>query len=140
MVTVSALLQPVCVQVLLTLGLMAWLGVRRFALLRSGAVDVRTVALGEPNWPRTVLQLSNAVRNQFELPVLFYLVVVLALLGDVGGTFFLILAWAFVISRLLHALIHVTTNDVPRRMAVFVFGAVCLSVMWLMMIAKVLFG
>lgn len=140
MVTVSMLLQPVCVQVVLTLGLMIWLGMRRFSLLRSGVVDARTVALGEPNWPRSVLQLGNAVRNQFELPVLFYLVVVLALLGDVAGTFLLILAWAFVISRLLHALIHVTTNNVPRRMAVFVFGAACLSVMWLIMIAKVLFG
>ena len=52
----------------------------------------------------------------------------------------MLLSWLFVISRLFHALIHVTTNNVSRRFFVFLAGAVILTLMWLIFAATVLFG
>jgi hypothetical protein len=51
-----------------------------------------------------------------------------------------LLSWLFVLTRVLHALVHVTTNNVPRRFVIFVAGAAILAVMWLIFAATVLFG
>jgi hypothetical protein len=55
--------------------------------------------------------------------VLFYILIfMLWELGGVG-TGAIVLAWAFVISRVIHAYIHTGTNYVPLRRKVFMFGA-----------------
>ena len=65
---------PVFVQVALTFALLVLGGQRpRRRWCRSGAVKMRDVALGEPNWPARATQIINAYENQLELPVLFYL-------------------------------------------------------------------
>ena len=42
----------------------------------------RRSRLREPNWPPRVLQIANAYHNQLELPVLFYVVMLLALITE----------------------------------------------------------
>jgi hypothetical protein len=44
----------------------------RFAAVRAGEVQIGNIALGQRAWPTRVQQVSNAFQNQFELPVLFY--------------------------------------------------------------------
>ena len=134
----TALLLPTFVQVALTLGLLIWLGSLRVQAVRAGQVQIRDIALGQPNWPKPLLQVAKAYRSQLELPSLFYLLVVLALiLGRATGVLVL-LAWLFVLSRLLHALIEVTTNNVPRRFIVFSAGLAVLVVMWLLFAVSVI--
>jgi hypothetical protein len=127
----TALLLPTFVQVALTLGLLIWLGSLRVTAVRSGAVDIRDIQRGEPGWPQPLIQIAHAYRSQLELPLLFYVLVVLALILGRATTTLVVLAWLFVIARLLHALILVTTNDVPRKFAVFTVGLSVLVVMWL---------
>ncbi len=134
----KALLAPVFVQVLLTFCLLFWTGRVRFAAARAGAVRVQDVSLGERTWPAPVQQVSNAFANQFELPVLFYAVVGLALATRQGDTLFVGLAWLFVLTRIVHAGIYATSNVVIRRFQAFLAGALVLLAMWFVFAVKIL--
>ncbi|WP_445500551.1 MAPEG family protein [Microvirga sp. G4-2] len=129
--SITAVLLPVFVQVGLTFVLLLWLGRSRVASLKAGEVKMGDIALGERNWPKRLLQIQNAYHNQFELPVLFYVLVVLALITRKADMVFVVLAWMFVASRLVHAYIHTTSNKVLRRFQAFVVGVLILAVMWI---------
>ena len=136
----AAAFAPVFVQVGLTLALLFWAGSVRVAAVKSGTVKARDVALRQPNWPERTTQLINAYQNQLELPVLFYLLMVTAFFSAHMTMTLAVLSWLFVASRLLHALVHVTTNEMRRRFFLFLAGAVILVLMWLLFLLDVLFG
>ena len=96
------------------------------------------IALREPNWPLRVLQIGNAFHNQLELPVLFYVVTLLALITETLDVTLYVLSWMFVLARYLHAYIHVTSNRLDRRTGVFGVGAIALLLMWVIVIARIL--
>jgi hypothetical protein len=127
----------VFVQVALTFFLLFWTGLSRLATLRAGEVKVRDIALGERNWPPRVMQIANSYHNQFELPVLFYTVVALALITRQAGLVFVALAWLFVLARLVHAYIHTTSNAIRWRFRVFLVGAVVLMAMWILLAVQI---
>jgi hypothetical protein len=131
---------PVFVQVALTFALLCWAGSVRVSMVRTGAVKMRDVALGQPNWPVRAAQITNAYENQLELPVLFYLLMILAFFSAHMTVTLVVLSWLFVASRLLHALIHVTTNEMRRRFFVFLAGVLILLLMWVLYLLDVLFG
>jgi hypothetical protein len=139
-INASTVLAPVFVQALLTFALLTWMGYLRVRTVRSGVIHPRDVVLGQQNWPPFVTQVSNAYHNQLELPVLFYAVVALALLTATASTAFVVLAWMFVVLRLAHALIHVTTNRMSRRFFLFLAGGLVLLLMWLLLAGEILFG
>ena len=138
--SIQAILLPLFVQVALTFALLFWTGAARVAAVRRGDVRVRDVALREANWPKRETQIANAYQNQLELPVLFYLVTVLAVITRQADLPFLVLAWLFVVSRLVHAGIHVTSNHVGRRFAAFAAGAAVLALMWAILMLRILLG
>ena len=80
--SIQAILLPMFVQVGLTFVLLFWMAALRHRALRSGEVDPHKVRLREPNWPPRVTQIANAFHNQLELPTLFYVVVLLALITE----------------------------------------------------------
>ena len=127
---VKALIGALLVQVLLTFVLLYWLGIARARSARRGEVRVKDVALSSVPWPDRLKQIANAYQNQLEVPVLFYVAALLAIVAGVVDAFAVGLAWAFVALRIVHAAIHVTHNVVIRRFQVFVAGVVVLSVMW----------
>jgi hypothetical protein len=138
--SLATVFAPVFVQVALTFALLFWAGSMRVNAVRSGAVKMRDVALRQPNWPPRAMQITNAYQNQLELPVLFYLLVTIAFFTAHMTATLVDLSWLFVLSRLLHALIHVTTNEVRRRFFVFAAGAMILLLMWVLYLLDVLFG
>ncbi len=138
--SLQSVLLPVFVQVALTFGLLFAMGRSRVAAVRRGEVKVRDVALGQRNWPERETQLSNAFDNQFQLPVLFYVLVVLALIARKADLLFVVLSWAFVVLRLAHAAIHITSNVVRRRFYVYLAGALVLLVMWLIVAVRILWA
>jgi hypothetical protein len=71
------------------------------------------VALREPNWSQRSLQVGYSYANQFELPILFYVLTILAWVTRDADLIFVVLAWIFVIFRYLQAYVHVTSNRVP---------------------------
>ena len=128
--SISAVILPVLVQVGLTFLLLLWLGRSRVGRLRSGEVKVKDIALGERNWPTRLLQIQNSYHNQFELPVLFYALVALALITRKADMLFVVMSWMFVVSRLIHAAIHTTSNKIVWRFQAFVVGVMILAAMW----------
>jgi hypothetical protein len=138
--SIQAVLLPVFVQVGLSFILLFWTGAVRTAAIRRGEVKVRDIALGQPAWTERGTKLGNAFRNQFELPVLFYVLVLLALATRKADLLFVIMSWLFVASRMVHALIHTGSNDVPRRFYAYLAGAIVLLLMWLIFAVRVLLG
>ena len=136
--SIEAILMPMFAQVALTFVLLFWMGFLRLQALRSGAVKAEQIALREPHWPLRVLQIGNAFHNQLELPVLFYVVTLLALITETLDVTLYVLSWMFVLARYLHAYIHVTSNRLDRRTGVFGVGAIALLLMWVIVIARIL--
>src|SRR3984885_9651940 len=138
--SLQAVLLPLFVEVILTFALMLWMGALRGGDFRSGAVESGEVALREPKWPKRTTQAANSFSNQFELPVLFYVLTILEWVTRHAGYVFVILAWIFVICRVLQAYVHVTSNVVRYRGLFFSVGAVVLMIMWALYIIEVLTG
>lgn len=87
--------------------------------------------------PDYLTQTEQNYCNLFELPVLFYLLVVMLYITDTLNGFQLTLLWGFAISRIVHSIIHITINRLRLRMLVFVFGAVMLMLAWIDFVWKV---
>ena len=98
---------------------------------------MRDIALGERNWPTRIQQIANAYHNQFELPVLFYALVALALFTRKADLLFVVMSWMFVASRLVHAAIHTTSNKVSLRFMAFLVGVLILMVMWIIFAVRI---
>jgi hypothetical protein len=136
--SIQMVLLPVFVQVGLTFALLVMMvGARRQTLVK-GETKIKNIALGEPNWPKGATQTGNCYRNQFELPVLFYVLIALALPLRRADFLIVVLSWVFVIVRLLHAGIFVSSNDLGRRSTAWLAGVVVLLVMWIYFALKIL--
>ncbi|MDX6805229.1 MAPEG family protein [Terrihabitans rhizophilus] len=123
-------LLPVFVQAALMFGLLFWLARERYVAVKSGTFDLAGYREGGAGFPRQPTLVNNCYKNQFELPVLFFALVPLAIITEKAGFVFVVLAWVFVVSRIVHALIYTTTNEVRRRALAFCVGVVALFAMW----------
>jgi hypothetical protein len=134
------ILLPLFVEVALTFVLLFWMAGLRGGAFKRGEVRYEDIALREPNWPRGTLAVANSFHNQLELPMLFYVLTILAYITHHAGLAFVLLAWVFVVLRLMQAGVHVTNNKVPLRGAFFGAGALVLAIMWLMYMIEIILG
>jgi hypothetical protein len=129
--TVQQLFLPVFAMLAITF--LAWLRLYqlRFAEMARRKIDPQSIALSaQKDAGLSDTRGADNFNNQFQLPVLFYVAVLVAHATGQGGTLFVQLAWAFVASRLVHALIQWTYNRVVHRFAVYAIGALVLWGMW----------
>ena len=136
--SIQAVLLPLFVEVGLTFFLLFWMGAARRGALAGGKVQARNIGLREPAWPPAVAQVGNAYLNQFELPVLFYVLTILSILTRHADMLFVVLAWVFVGLRIVHVAIHTTSNDIRRRFLSFAAGSIVLLAMWLIFAVRIL--
>ena len=123
----------------LTLMLLLILGRRRLPLGAEKKIAVRDIALDTSPWPEDAQKASNAFNNQFQLPVLFAIGIGIALYLGAGWPE-AVLAWAFVVSRIVHATIHITSNHVYRRFSAYVFGFSVLIALWGVIFGRLVFA
>ena len=135
--SVQMILLPLFVQVLLTIALAMNLAVRRRRAFADGT-RWQDIALREPNWPKDCIASNNAFTNQFEIPVLFYVLIILALITKQADFLFVVMAWIFVAMRVLQAGVFVTSNHVPTRGLFFGIGVIVLILMWLIHMVRIL--
>jgi hypothetical protein len=138
--SLASVLLPLFVQVALTFVLLLWTGNTRVGALKRKEVKVSDIALGQGNWPDRVLQIGNNYNNQLQLPVLFYVLVIFAWITRKADLLFVVLSWVFVISRIVHAYIHTTTNEMQVRFYAFASGAAVLLIMWAIFALRILFA
>ena len=136
--TVQEVLLPLFVEVILTFALLFWLAPLRGRDFSSGVTRPENVALREPNWSQRSLQVAYSYSNQVELPVLFYVLTILAWVTRHADLIFVVLAWIFVIFRYLQAYVHVTSNRVRLRGAFFGVSALVLAIMWIIYMVEIL--
>jgi hypothetical protein len=127
---VQAVLLPVFVLVGLTFALLlgTW----------SGTAGGRqsTETRGEPAWRTTAV--GYIFRDQFELPVLFYILVALALPLRHADLVIVMLSWVFVVTRFVHAGVLVTSSNGRNRSLAWYAGVLVLLAMWLYFALKIL--
>ncbi|MEX2962836.1 MAPEG family protein [Microbulbifer sp. TYP-18] len=134
--THSLIFVPVAMQIALTLWLYIVLASAKSKAIKRGEVKEERRALHDDAWPDSVLQINNSIRNQFEVPVLFYILIgVIWSIGAVN-TYIYIAAWVFVISRFIHAAVHTGSNYVPLRRNVFMLGCFVLIGLLVFMVYK----
>ena len=135
--SVQFVLLPLFVEVLLTFGVMFGMMYFRTSTLSRGETRFEDISLREPNWPRRATQFGYAFANQFELPVLFYVLTILVIITHHADLPFVLLAWIFVLMRVLQAMVHVTNNSVRMRGAYYGVGALILFIMWIIYIVRI---
>ena len=128
-----AILYPVFVQVLLVVVVGALMASARARAVKTmdrqrGNPDL---AMGRVEWPDDAAKRAASYRNQFEAPVLFYAVVGFALITKGADTLMIVLAWLFVLTRIVHAAIHIGPNKVRWRSPAFALGFAIVVIMWI---------
>ena len=138
--SVPMVLLPVFVLIGLTFALLLGMaGARRGALV-GGQTKVRDIVMGQPNWPTRATQIGNCFKNQFELPVLFYILIAIALPLRHADLIIVLLSWVFVVTRFIHAGIFVTHNDLNQRSLAWFAGVLVLLAMWLYFALRIMLG
>lgn len=125
-----AIFWPVLAQVLLVYIVYLVMGRRRYGAVRSGEAKAGQFKTRSTE-PASSVTVTNNLSNQFELPVLFY--VLCLALHQTNGVNYLTLAlmWIFVISRYAHAWVHLTSNNLRLHSRIFYFSVVVLLLAWL---------
>lgn len=122
----NLLLVPLLIQVWLTLAVYLSLTRAKQRAVRNQEVDQSRRALHHDAWPDYVQKVNNNLRNQFESPLLFYILTLIIWELEKVDVLSLLAAFAYVASRLAHAWVHTHSNYVPLRKRIFVFGTVML--------------
>ena len=128
--SVQMVLLPVFVLVGLTFILLFAMADARTRSLTAGEARLKDIALGQ-NWPDRAAQVGNSFNNQFQLPLLFYVLVAIALPLRHADLVFVLLSWVFVVTRFAHAGIFITTNNVQHRSLAWFAGVLVLLAMWI---------
>jgi hypothetical protein len=100
--------------------LYAWLTIARQRAVKRGQVEYAAFAHGEE--PHEIDRIPRNLANQFELPVIFYAVVVLLIATGRVTAIDVIAAWVFVAGRVIHTLVQTLTDNVPLRGQVFLIN------------------
>jgi hypothetical protein len=81
---------------------------------------------------------SNNLKNLFEVPILFYLAVMITMLLMIQDGLLVWLAWGFVILRVVHSAIHCSYNRVMHRFTVYLISCLFLMFMWIRLASYIL--
>jgi len=134
------ILWPVLTQIVLTIVVFLLLGARKLNAFKAKTVDLRKAALDNSAWPDDVRKVSNNIQNQFQLPVIFYVLCFAFLTTNSVSFAVLILSWGFAISRVVHSYVHVGSNHVPARSRVFMVGCICLILLCVLLTTRLFIG
>ena len=127
----AALIYPMLAMVALTAFVLSVLFRRRTRAVKEGRVSSRyfRVFQGETE-PDDAAKATRHFANLFEAPVLFYVACVTAIATRQVTLLAVILAWAYVAIRIVHAYIHLGANRLKRRIPVYFTSWAILLALW----------
>jgi len=126
------LLLPLLIQVFLTFLVWFKMYYDRINEMKDkniGAQQVSTRAGGRSVLIDSAASADNFM-NQFEMPVLFFVAILLALNLMWQDPLLVLFSWLFVALRIVHSLIHTTYNNVMHRFWAYVLSSFVLLGMW----------
>jgi hypothetical protein len=134
------MLYPLLAMFLLTVLVAATMLRRRVTFYKTNRVHPqKTATSGQMAATITDTRASDNFRNLFELPVLFYVVVLAIYATNLVCTAHLALAWGYVVARYAHSFIHCSSNVVMQRFYAFLASCLCLVAMWGMFAYQLVF-
>ena len=126
-------------QAFLTVGVLLLMAARRRRAFAAGKVGADAM-LNDRSWPDDVLKASNNYKSQFEIPVLFFAAIAVALATGMTSTAFTVLCWLFVAARIVHSIVHCGPNVLAPRFASFLVSVIAVSGLWLIITKRILVG
>ncbi len=127
----TLILYPCFVMFLLVAFVLGRMAYMRVTAVRNREMNIkfyRTYSEGQE--PEAIRAVTRHFINLFEMPVLFYVVVIMIYITGQVSYVLVGLAWTYVAVRLVHSAIHLTSNDVNLRFSAYFASAVVLLVMW----------
>ena len=118
------------------LGRMAQL---RFGAVRAGKMNpafYKTYQGDEE--PEHMRVVTRHFINLFEMPVVFYVTVILTYITHQSSGWMIGCAWAYVALRYAHSYVHLTSNDVLMRFRLYIGSGTVLVVMWMSLLVRLL--
>lgn len=124
------LIYPALAQILWSFVVLVIMFQRRKQAFANREVELADIAVSTERYPDPARLAAANFSNQFETPVLFFALTLIAI--HVGATAYVMaaLAWVFVATRVAHTLIHTGSNSLKHRAIVFGIGIACLFFMW----------
>ncbi len=116
----SEIFKPMLVQAAMMTVLGYWLVWARIGSLVRGKITEKDVE--KHGWQGWIKNAGDNYSNQFEIPVVFFVLCFALFLMNAVTSTVMLLAWLFVGSRALHALIHLSVNVIKYRFLVFLLG------------------
>jgi hypothetical protein len=134
------LLFPLLAMVALTLVVMLRMYLARVAEFKAKRIDPDTVKTRHTFREKITdsAHIADNFSNLFEMPVLFYVAMLLAINLLVSDALLVSLAWAYVGLRVVHSAIHTTYNRVMHRFYAFAASALVLLAIWIRLAAILL--
>lgn len=127
----QSVLAPLFAMAAITFALMIGMVLTRRRAVMDKKVDPKDLLVRGANpWPPQAAHFSDAYSNSLELPLLFYVAVILAFVTKQADIIFVVLAWVFVVCRAVQAYVHTTSNTRKYRSNAFRAGSLTLIVMW----------
>ena len=127
----AEILKPVAVLIAWSLVMLVWLVVVRLPAMKRAGVDITKVVGGRPGaldgvvadkaqWP------AHNYIHLMEQPTIFYAAALLLAFVGGGNGINAMIAWAYVVLRIIHSLIQATSNIIRYRFAVFALSTLCM--------------
>lgn len=132
------LIYPALAQILWSFVVLSLMFVRRQKAFTDRSVRLADVAVSTERYPDTARLAAANFSNQFETPVLFFALTLIAIHVGATGYVMAALAWAYVASRIVHTLIHTGSNSLKQRAIIFAIGVACLFFMWVGVVISIL--
>ncbi|MGI9430869.1 MAG: MAPEG family protein [Myxococcota bacterium] len=134
----SAIFGPFLAMMLLTASVWVFMFAVRIRFLTGNEIDPTDLEvpgrLAEVS-PASVSNPSDNLKNLFELPILFYALVLYLFATEQVDALHVYSAWAFVFFRALHSGVHCTFNRVMLRFYIYFIASLAL---WFMLARAVL--
>jgi hypothetical protein len=136
--TAANLIYPMFAMVVLTAVVLVVLFRSRVRAVREGKVKAGYFKIYQGQVePEYAAKPARHFSNLFEVPTLFYTACLTAMITQQGGQAIQVLAWVYVVARVLHAYIHLGRNKLQPRIAVYFVGWLALLVMWICLVVGV---
>jgi hypothetical protein len=129
----AVIFQPFVATMLLTVVVWFYMYGRRLPFIFSSGLDPKRMTPLElaQRSPPSVSNPSDNLKNLFELPTLFYAVVLYLFATQQVDRGYVLAAWGFFLFRVLHSIVHCTFNSIPLRFALYVISA---ATLWFMVV------
>jgi hypothetical protein len=117
---------PFFAMILLTLVVWVYMYARRIPFIRrSGLHDDQLTPMELARIsPPAVANPSDNLKNLFEMPTIFYVLVLYLHVTQSVDAIYLVAAWVFVGFRALHSAVHCTVNVILLRFALYAISTV----------------